>query len=541
MNEHLTFATWIGHMLRPFWLQSVWLACIALITSVLASVADPIVIKVLIDSLVRHNQTRFLAIVGIAGMLYLLTRWLGAYFENQIQDVTAKLNERLLLSALDGFFHSPYAALSRNDSGYFVARIADESMQLAGSVAVLTQLLQSCVFALAATTVCIWLSWRSSVLLLLGVPILRLAAKRYSGRIQAYALDKTESEAQLKQVIGTAVSSFRTARVFGLESVVRKKVQDVLAPYLTASRQSVHVSATYRAFSGFLLSTSELSILVATGFAVLRGTLTLGGLFGFISAFGKVIGSVEGVASIVPVLATLDSRHKRFNEFTGVGTVPVSRGEQSPARLFLAGATVSHDETVVLEDCHFTLMAPERILLRGPNGSGKTTLAHVLCGFLPVLAGEVDLPPLRQISALLTPCTFIPGTLRDNLGTQLEQPMHRARFESLRKELHLRVDLDDDPSRLSEGEKRKFQIIMVLMKDASFYIFDEPLANLDAASCPVVMDAILQHTQGKGLLVIMHGSETYDSAFTRVIDIHRLRATPPVQAQDDREVHLVQD
>lgn len=79
------------------------------------------------------------------------------------------------------------------------------------------------------------------------------------------------------------------------------------------------------------------------------------------------------------------------------------------------------------------------------------------------------------------------------------------------------------------------------MKDASFYIFDEPLANLDAASCPVVMDAILQHTQGKGLLVIMHGSEAYDGAFTRVIDIHRLRATPSIQTQDDREAHLVQD
>jgi ABC-type multidrug transport system ATPase subunit len=75
----------------------------------------------------------------------------------------------------------------------------------------------------------------------------------------------------------------------------------------------------------------------------------------------------------------------------------------------------------------------------------------------------------------------------------------------------------DLSSELSEGEKKKCQVIMTLLKDADIYLFDEPLANIDVASRDAVIQAQFQYTQGKTLISIMHGDTNYHRFFDRLI------------------------
>jgi ABC-type multidrug transport system ATPase subunit len=122
---------------------------------------------------------------------------------------------------------------------------------------------------------------------------------------------------------------------------------------------------------------------------------------------------------------------------------------------------------------------------------------------------------LERISALLTPFDFIPGTVLDNVNCNALLPERREILELLLRRFELDGKEDQDPVSLSDGEKRKLQIIMTLLKDADFYVFDEPLANVDSASCNKVMTEILAHTKGKGLIVVMHGGERYRDIFDR--------------------------
>jgi len=85
--------------------------------------------------------------------------------------------------------------------------------------------------------------------------------------------------------------------------------------------------------------------------------------------------------------------------------------------------------------------------------------------------------------------------------------------------LESRVECDAS-SELSEGEKKKCQIVMTLLKDADIYVFDEPLANIDVESRDVVMRAKFEHTQGKTMISIMHGDEKYRDLFDRVIALN---------------------
>jgi len=53
------------------------------------------------------------------------------------------------------------------------------------------------------------------------------------------------------------------------------------------------------------------------------------------------------------------------------------------------------------------------------------------------------------------------------------------------------------------------------------YILDEPLANLDAESRSIAMNAIFERTRHKALIVIMHGAEEYDTYFDRVVRLEQ--------------------
>ena len=81
----------------------------------------------------------------------------------------------------------------------------------------------------------------------------------------------------------------------------------------------------------------------------------------------------------------------------------------------------------------------------------------------------------------------------------------------------LSEELDQEVTELSAGQRKRLEVLMGLLKPADLYIFDEPLAGIDVESKEVVMQTLFRETQGKTLLVIMHGDEQYQRHFDRVV------------------------
>jgi len=142
----------------------------------------------------------------------------------------------------------------------------------------------------------------------------------------------------------------------------------------------------------------------------------------------------------------------------------------------------------------------------------------VIAGFLEPSAGVIRTPTLERMSAMLAPFHFAPGSLKDNVGYDSLSREQVGVFDRLVRSLGLESRVDADAlSELSEGEKKKCQVVMTLLKDADVYLVDEPLANIDVDSRDAVMHALLTHTRGKMLIAIMHGDEKYHQLFDRVV------------------------
>ena len=54
----------------------------------------------------------------------------------------------------------------------------------------------------------------------------------------------------------------------------------------------------------------------------------------------------------------------------------------------------------IFEDLSFSILAGQKLLIRGPNGSGKTTLLRAIAGILPAKLGLIEIDNSEEIFLL---------------------------------------------------------------------------------------------------------------------------------------------
>ncbi len=151
---------------------------------------------------------------------------------------------------------------------------------------------------------------------------------------------------------------------------------------------------------------------------------------------------------------------------------------------------------VLLDDVTWRIGPGDRIGLVGINGSGKSTLLRVLVGENPVGSGlvktgktvsigylsqdVVELPPeLRLLEAV----TQIAGTV--NLGGKdISAGQLAERFGFTNELQWTRV------AQLSGGERRRLQLLRILMAEPNVLILDEPTNDLDTDTLASLEDLL---------------------------------------------------
>ncbi|HST83289.1 MAG TPA: ABC transporter ATP-binding protein, partial [Kineosporiaceae bacterium] len=146
---------------------------------------------------------------------------------------------------------------------------------------------------------------------------------------------------------------------------------------------------------------------------------------------------------------------------------------------------------------HVTVTAEQGEILAvlGPSGSGKSTLLRAIAGLVPVNSGEVLIggrvvthlaADQRRVAMVFEGSTVIPFLdVSENLGWGLQvrqvppaEVAERVRVQA--RGLHLSRFLKRMPKTLSSGEASRVGIGHALVHQPSTFLFDEPLAHLDA-------------------------------------------------------------
>ena len=202
------------------------------------------------------------------------------------------------------------------------------------------------------------------------------------------------------------------------------------------------------------------------------------------------------------------------------------------ALLSCRGLSASVDEKPILHEIDLNVPQGEVHVLMGPNGAGKSTFGHVLMGdpVYEVTAGSItfdgvdvtELTPDKRSRAGLF-LSFqapveIPGVpLRSFLRAMVDGRGEKMKNKEFRKKTReLAETLDMDPAYLdrelgvgfSGGEKKKVEMLQLLLLQPKLAILDETDSGLDVDALSVVSRGmeLYRETCDGTLLIITHNT-----------------------------------
>jgi ABC-type sugar transport system ATPase subunit len=150
----------------------------------------------------------------------------------------------------------------------------------------------------------------------------------------------------------------------------------------------------------------------------------------------------------------------------------------------------------VLHGVSLDIQPGEFVVIVGPSGCGKSTLLRLIAGLDRCENGEIEIgghrandlaPQDRDIAMIFQNYALYPHmTVRENIAFGLElRGMKRAerneRADNVAKTLQLLPYLDRKPAALSGGQRQRVAMGRAMARNASIFLMDEPLSNLDNA------------------------------------------------------------
>ena len=176
---------------------------------------------------------------------------------------------------------------------------------------------------------------------------------------------------------------------------------------------------------------------------------------------------------------------------------------------------------IAVNDLSFTAYRGEIFGLLGPNGAGKTTTLRMLATLIKPDSGNAfidgksivteDEAVRRKIGFLTSELKleefFTPNYIYDFFSELYGVEKHAAKQR--KRELFSKFGIDKFAeikiANLSTGMKQKISLVISIVHDPDFIIFDEPTNGLDVLTAKVVTDFLLElKSAGKTIILSTH-------------------------------------
>ncbi|KAA9327172.1 ABC-F family ATP-binding cassette domain-containing protein [Hymenobacter busanensis] len=178
-------------------------------------------------------------------------------------------------------------------------------------------------------------------------------------------------------------------------------------------------------------------------------------------------------------------------------------------------------DKVVLDDFSYVFKKKDRIGLIGPNGAGKSTLLNMLTGKIAPDSGVVDAGQTTVFGYYTqTELEFDETQRVIDIVKEVAEVVEMANGDVVTASQFLQ-HFQFPPaqqytlvSKLSGGEKRRLQLLRVLIKNPNFLILDEPTNDLDIITLNILEDFLLNFTGC--LLIVSHDRYFMDALVEHV-------------------------
>ena len=179
--------------------------------------------------------------------------------------------------------------------------------------------------------------------------------------------------------------------------------------------------------------------------------------------------------------------------------------------------TMKYGSKVLFENLNFELMPGEIFGVCGPNGTGKTTLLRLIMEQEEPVSGFIKIGGSVEYEVLMQQTIFPDSeeTIYEHLHNFRPKFHDKEIRDILGAFLFSSDDIDKKIGIISGGEKKRIELIKLLLQEANVLFLDEPTNHLDIHSREVIENALFDFPGT--ILIISHDRYLLDKLVSRIL------------------------
>ena len=183
--------------------------------------------------------------------------------------------------------------------------------------------------------------------------------------------------------------------------------------------------------------------------------------------------------------------------------------------LLINNLSFSRNKTKIFENLNLSLNNKGMMQIKGKNGSGKTTFLKVILNILEPESGEIiwnGKNIKKNIFDFYNQTTFIMDnntstrelSVQDNINFWKglsSSKLNNDEIFKLLKKLDIEQYYKTKVMLLSSGERKKLELLRLILEQKKLWILDEPFNHLDDLSTEILNQTFLDHINSDGMIL----------------------------------------
>lgn len=519
-------------LMRPYAVPIV-IGFICLVLATPAQMFPPLVWKYVVDEVIMNRKVEHLLpamlvmlavhLVGM-GLSAARTYLLGVAGQRFVADLRNRLHDKLTRQSVR-YHHD-------RKSGDLMARVIGDVDTLQEVVINgVDNILGNALSLIWVAGIIVWLNWKVGTLTLLPLAVVAVMVWFFNLRVKGLYRAIRDRLGDLSAKLQENLLGVLIIKAFAREAYEQERFQQVNAEYLSTSLKGVKVRSVY--FPGVMTVgfLSNIAMIGAGAYFVLRGEFTIGGLVAYRGYWWQLFAPVFSLAQVNEMIQRAIAAASRVFE------VLDAPEEVTDAPDAIAPDTVQghirfdrvhfayNSERPILQDVSFEVLPGQRIGIVGPSGTGKTTILNLMLRLYDPQEGKVsldgyDLRQLRQQAfrrhlALVTQEPFLfNDTVRHNIlfgrldatDEEIETAARLANAHDFIVDLPQGYDtlVGERGVKLSGGQKQRICIARAFLANPKVLLLDEATASVEPGSEALIQAALERLMQGRTTVIVTH-------------------------------------
>ena len=280
-------------------------------------------------------------------------------------------------------------------------------------------------------------------------------------------------------------------------------------------------------------------VALSGGLLAIRGVITVGDIQAFIQYVKNFTQPIQQIAQVINLVQSMSAASERVFEFLDEAEEQQILEHPADITKITGEVTFLHvrfgydPDQVIIKDFSAHVEPGQKIAIVGPTGAGKTTMVKLLMRFYDVNSGEILLDhtnikdfnrrDLRDAFGMVLQDTWLfKGSIMENIrygrldatDEEVIEAAKAARADHFIKTLPggYQMELNEDASNVSQGQKQLLTIARAILADNKILILDEATSSVDTRTEVEIQKAMDRLMQGRTSFIIAHRLSTIRNA-----------------------------